>query len=83
LGATIFFLLKDKVAGPVRIEIADAKGTVVAELTGDGEAGLHAVRWDLQPPAPADGPVPAGEYTVRVQAGDYAAAKKLRVEAEE
>ncbi len=84
-GATIYYQLKETTAGPVQIQIADAQSGVVAELTGDGAAGLHAVQWELRSTkaGPDAGPVPPGEYVVRVKAGELTAARKFRVEAEE
>jgi hypothetical protein len=67
----------------VRIEIANAAGNTVRELSGPGTPGLHRVLWDLHTqyafaPAPDDSgfygtprapyAVP-GDYTVRVLAG--------------
>ena len=61
-----------------RLQIADAQGGVVAELTGDGAAGLHAVQWGLRSTkaGPVAGPVPPGEYVVRVKAGESTAVQE-------
>ncbi len=84
-GATIYYQFKEKIGDPIHIQIADAQGGVVAELTGDGAAGLHAVQWGLRSTkaGPDAGPVPPGEYVVRVTAGEWTAARRFRVEAEE
>ncbi len=82
-GATIYYRLQEAAAGPVEIEIADGRGGVVAELKGDGAAGLHAVQWNLESGTAGAGLVSPGEYVVRVKAGDRTAPGKIRVEAEE
>ena len=84
-GATVYYYLQNKVAGPVQIQIADAQGGVVAELTGDGEPGLHAVQWELRPtPAGAAETMgPTGEYALRITIGDETATSKARIDAEE
>jgi photosystem II stability/assembly factor-like uncharacterized protein len=84
-GTTVYYYLKDKVAGPVQIQIANAQGGVVAELTGGGEPGLHSVQWELQPTpmGRSESMVPTGEYAVRVKIGDQTAKSKARIDAEE
>ncbi len=84
-GATIYYLLKEKAAGPVLVRITDAHGAVVAELKGEGAAGLHEVQWELRSNQKgADGGLAApGDYAVRVSAGPLAGEKIIRVEAEE
>ena len=82
-GITIWYYLHGR-SGPVQIQITDAQGAVAADLTGDGQPGLHAVQWDLQAKqAGGEGQAAAGDYTVRVKAGDRTATKRVRVEAEE
>jgi photosystem II stability/assembly factor-like uncharacterized protein len=83
-GATIYYFLRRKTNGPVKIVVTDRDGAVAAELTGDGEPGLHVVRWDLKNAAAANGAEAApGEYTVRVTAGKQSATKTVRVALEE
>jgi photosystem II stability/assembly factor-like uncharacterized protein len=77
-GASFFYHLKDQQTEEVRLTVTDARGRAVAALTGDGSAGLHRVRWDLR----GDGPVPPGEYVVRLKAGGRDFTRKFRVEAE-
>ena len=82
-GATIWYYVKERTAA-VQVQIADAQGAAVTDLKGDGEPGLHAVQWELQSTTPgAEGAVAAGDYIVRVKAGDLTATKKVHVETEE
>ncbi len=54
-GATIDFYLKEKPAGPVEVEIADATGTLKTTYTfKDCEAGVNRLRWDLRFDPPAE-----------------------------
>jgi photosystem II stability/assembly factor-like uncharacterized protein len=83
-GAVIWYHLKDKADTPVRLRIRDGKGEVVADLIGEGTAGLHKVRWDLRRGGDGEKPlVAAGEYEVTLEAGAARVTKKLKVEAEE
>jgi hypothetical protein len=57
----------------------------VVNLTGGKGAGLHRVVWSLRPPLNSDGEsegaaVAAGEYTVRLKAGNQVLIRMLRVE---
>ena len=83
-AVVINYHLKAKADGAVKITVADPYGTVLAELTGKGEAGLNTVTWGMRaqrPGAkPARGPgfgggalVGPGEYVVTLEA----AGKKL------
>ena len=45
-GTTIFYWLKAKATGDVKISVQDAAGTQITELTGTGQEGLNAVRWN-------------------------------------
>jgi photosystem II stability/assembly factor-like uncharacterized protein len=49
-GASIHYWLASQTEGEVRIEIADAQGTLVRSLEGTKEAGLQRVWWDLRYP---------------------------------
>jgi photosystem II stability/assembly factor-like uncharacterized protein len=87
-GAAIYYYLKEAVEAGVRVSIADATGTPVAELSGPGTPGLHRVQWNLvgfpslTPPRPAK-EVGPGDYAVRLKVGGKVLARKVRVEAEE
>ncbi|MFO7732454.1 MAG: hypothetical protein R6X21_02245 [Candidatus Aminicenantes bacterium] len=80
------YYLKAKAAGPVKIIVADPYGTVVAEITGRGEAGLNSVAWGMRPQrtgqqaprfrGPGAGMVDPGEYVVTVEAGGQKLTKK-------
>lgn len=50
-------------AAPIRIEVVDASGRRVRQLTLDGGAGRHAWRWDGR--TDAGGPAAAGVYRAR------------------
>lgn len=75
-GTTLHYYLKDKVQGPVKISIVDARtGAVVRELIGSAEAGINRVQWNMLADAPSaeadaddDGPRAAPP---RVAAGLY------------
>jgi photosystem II stability/assembly factor-like uncharacterized protein len=83
-GAALFYYLKDKTDEEVHLSVTDALGKSVAVLDGPSDAGLHCVQWDLRGRSRQDeGPVPAGEYIVRIKVGGREMAKKVRVEAEE
>ena len=47
-GSTISYHLKNEVSEPVKIAILDITGTVVRDLEGPKEAGLHKVFWDFR-----------------------------------
>jgi photosystem II stability/assembly factor-like uncharacterized protein len=56
-GSKIFYHLKKEMSEPVKIAILDITGTVVRDLEGPKEAGLHQVFWDFRknPPQKQDG----------------------------
>jgi len=75
----IRYFLKAKTEGPVKIIVSDAAGTVLAEITGKGEAGMNTVAWGMrlrrQGQRAMDyegfgggGMVDPGEYTVKLEA---------------
>jgi photosystem II stability/assembly factor-like uncharacterized protein len=94
-GALIHYFVKAKgETGGARITITDAAGTVVRELTGPADAGLHRVAWDLRhepPVGPGEGGggglfgpargvwVAPGQYTVKVTVGPASATKTVLV----
>ncbi|HMP59034.1 MAG TPA: hypothetical protein PKD86_06745 [Gemmatales bacterium] len=98
-GAVITYHLRDKLVDPAKIVITDALGTVMADLGGSSEPGLHNVTWSLRqrlstaPPGATRTAAQAQRRTVFVPAGDYVVTllvdgkevmrKKLRVEADE
>ncbi|MCJ7581866.1 MAG: hypothetical protein MUP98_15210, partial [Candidatus Aminicenantes bacterium] len=48
-GATVSFYLKDKSAGPVKLEISDATGELKTTYTfNDAEAGITRLMWDMR-----------------------------------
>jgi photosystem II stability/assembly factor-like uncharacterized protein len=86
----INYYLKAKAQGAVKVTVADPYGTVLAELTGKGEAGLNSVSWGMraqrpgQKPARFQGPggrglAAPGEYVVTLEAGGKTVAKKTRI----
>ncbi len=71
-GAAIYYSL-GKAAQSVSLSISDIEGTVIRQLDGGTEKGLHRVQWDLQAVAPASSgggrqrrgrTVDAGKYLV-------------------
>jgi photosystem II stability/assembly factor-like uncharacterized protein len=47
-GSTIFYHLTKEVSEPAKIAILDISGTVVRDLEGPKETGLHKVLWDFR-----------------------------------
>jgi photosystem II stability/assembly factor-like uncharacterized protein len=81
--------------GPFRIEILDAGGTVLEEISGSKRRGLNRVSWSMRLQAPraprgatvaweaAQGPrVLPGTYTVRITKGSTVVEKPLQVESD-
>ncbi len=73
----INYSLREKTEGPVKITIGDSTGTVLAEISGKGEAGMNTVSWAMRlrrqgPPGGegfgGGGLVDPGEYTVKLEA---------------
>jgi len=85
----INYYLKAKAAGPVKVTVADPYGTVLAELTGKGDAGLNTVSWAMRAQRPGQQPgrfqgmggglVAPGEYVVTLDAGGKTLTKKTRI----
>ena len=63
---------------PVKITIKDIKKQVVKTMEVKAFRGLNAAEWDLKSDATSR-PVPIGEYTVEVQAGNTVEKKSLKV----
>ena len=59
-AVVVNYYLKAKADGPVKVTVADPYGTVLAEISGKGEAGLNTVLWGMraQRPGQKPGPVP-------------------------
>ncbi len=82
-GALISYYLPRAIPGGVTIDVFDARGALIRELSAPGNAGLNRTSWDLAetPPVrwantgdwnvgPSSGPpVVPGRYTVRLRAG--------------
>jgi hypothetical protein len=62
-GTAISYHLRTAAKGDVKITISDHTGSVVREMTGPGEAGLHRVQWNLR------GNQPAGAAGAGMRAG--------------
>jgi photosystem II stability/assembly factor-like uncharacterized protein len=84
-GAAIYYYLGAKPAEPIRLEVADRNGKMVAELKGAAEVGLQRVQWDLRIGQGDEEPLlaPAGEYRVRLQVGKQVFTQRFRVDAEQ
>ena len=65
-GTTIYYWLKTKATGDVKVSIQDAGGTQITELTGTGQEGLNAVRWNARVRGQVAAP---GDYRVVVTVG--------------
>jgi len=92
-GATINYWLKDDTTEDVSITIEDAKGNKIRELDATNRKGFNRVNWDLRAEpldvigegrGDDDQPrlVPAGEYVVKMEYGEFKAQTKLTVRAE-
>ncbi len=93
-GSRISYWLKEAQPESVKIEILDITGTVIRNLQGPRDAGLHHVRWDFRQNPPQKKPGAAsqsryrrraplatpGEYLVRMTAGETVISTKLVVE---
>lgn len=73
----VLFRLQE--ARPVRIEISDARGTVVRTLTFYGGAGLNVAEWDGQINGDRVRYAAPGTYRVHVSAGDWTATRDMTV----
>jgi len=72
-GTNVFYWLKTKAAGDVSVEITDAAGNRVANLSGSGEQGLNVVRWSNRNR-------PAGDYRVVLKVGAKEYYSSVKVE---
>jgi len=84
----IHYHLKAKAEGAIKIAVADPYGTVLAELTGKGEAGMNTVMWGMRAQRPGAKPaggarfagggglVAPGEYVVTLEAAGKKVTKK-------
>jgi len=87
-AVVVNYYLKAKANGPVKVTVADPYGTVLAEITGKGEAGLNTVLWGMRAQRPGQKPAPfqgsgggsrlvaPGEYVVTLEAAGQKLAKK-------
>ncbi len=86
-AVVINYYLKAKADGQVKVTVADPYGTVLAELTGRGEAGLNSVLWGMRIQRPGAKPaggmrfgggglVEPGEYVVTLEAAGKKMTKK-------
>ncbi len=75
-GTTIYYWLKTKAAGDVKLSVQDASGTQIAELTATGNEGLNALRWNGRARGRTADP---GDYRVVLTVGgkDYTTSVKV------
>jgi photosystem II stability/assembly factor-like uncharacterized protein len=94
-AATITYYLKKRhIFGDLKVEILNAKGVRVAELSGGKRRGLNRVLWPMRMPPPRMPPaatevmqqyamlgprVPAGTYTVRINRAGETITGQLRI----
>jgi len=76
-GTTVFYWLKAKATGEVKVSIQDAAGSQITELTGTGSEGLNAVRWNGRVRNQTAAP---GDYRVVVTVGGKEYATSVKVE---
>jgi photosystem II stability/assembly factor-like uncharacterized protein len=89
-AVVVNYYLKDKAAGPVKVTVADPYGTVLAEISAKGEAGLNGVSWNMRAQRPGQKPgrfpgmgggglAAPGEYVITLEAGGMSLTKKARI----
>ncbi len=76
-GTTIYYWLKTKATGEVKVSVQDAAGTQVTELTGTGSEGLNAVRWNARARGRIADP---GDYRVVVTVGGKEYTTSIKVD---
>lgn len=76
-GTSVFYWLKAKVTGEVKVSIQDASGTQISEYTGSGNEGLNSVRWNARVRNRAADP---GDYRVVVTVGGKEYTTSIRVD---
>jgi hypothetical protein len=59
--AIFSYYLKAAASSAIRLQVVDAAGTVVRDLEGPRDAGIHRVTWDLRRAAPPAPPRAAGQ----------------------
>jgi photosystem II stability/assembly factor-like uncharacterized protein len=87
-GAIITAYVKEFTGDPVKISIANAAGTPVANLTMPGTPGFNRVTWDLKPTkdvlteygGQGQKFVPAGDYELTLSYGAVKQTQKLHVD---
>jgi photosystem II stability/assembly factor-like uncharacterized protein len=77
--AIVAYYLRAPAQGPVSLQIVDATGTIVRELVGSPDAGLHRVTWDLRGGSGSAGRVEPGTYAVKLLANGRVAISSLAV----
>jgi photosystem II stability/assembly factor-like uncharacterized protein len=91
-AVVVNYYLKAKAEGGVKIKVFDAKGVLLTDLAGKGEAGVNAVLWGMRPQRPGQGGprgagmgggamVEPGEYTVTLEAAGASLSKKAVIRA--
>jgi photosystem II stability/assembly factor-like uncharacterized protein len=76
--AILSYYLKSQASGTVKLQIVDGNGTVVKELDGSREPGIHRVTWDLH--RTEQERVAAGIYSVRLNVNGRTVATSLEVQ---
>jgi photosystem II stability/assembly factor-like uncharacterized protein len=76
-GTTIYYWLKTKATGDVKVSVQDAAGTQITELTGTGAEGLNAVRWNARVRGRIADP---GDYRVVVTVGGKEYTTSIKVD---
>ncbi|MBM3296359.1 MAG: hypothetical protein FJY83_02045 [Candidatus Aminicenantes bacterium] len=88
-AVVIQYYLKAVAAGGAKITVADARGTVLAEVAGGGAAGMNTAAWDMRVRRPGQkmerfegrrAPmVEPGEYVVTLRAAGISMTKTARI----
>lgn len=86
--AILAYYLKSRAGGPIRLQVVDASGSVVRELEGPADPGIHRVMWDLRKAGPPQGQglpperIAPGAYVVRLVANGRTSAEPFTVRAD-
>jgi hypothetical protein len=94
-GMAILYYLRNAGSARATVTITDANGQQMARLTGDAEAGINSVVWNMRAGGgrggrggggrggggPLDGLAPLGDYTVTLEVGDTRLTQSARIRA--
>lgn len=71
-GLVIYYYLRNKVEGRIKVKITDPSGRILRELEAKGETGLNMVLWDMRTQ-------PSGERGFRLAQGEFVEPREYTV----